>query len=201
MAHLVDEITPEEMMANVRRTYELASPEERLSGATWYIEANLFCKNLAEETNLSLETVAGITAVMSPRVEWGLNKRMATKFCHGEPVGGLPESMRKAQAILDGEPFETVHKGKAYKVRSFYGCIVDPWSDLFVVIDRHAAAVACGTHQLSDNVMSGFDAKGRYGKMAEAYRQAAEAEGVLPLVAQAVTWEAHKRLKKGMYAA
>jgi len=196
MTHIVDTISPKKMVNNIHRTYDQASEEERLSGATWYLDANTFCKNLAEDTDLSLEVVAGITAVMSPRVEWGLNKRMAIKFCNGEPVGGLPESLRKAQAILDGDPFDSVFKGNSYKVRSFYGCIVDPWSDIFVVIDRHAAAVACGTKQLADNVMSSLDSKGRYGKMAEAYRKAAEAEGIIPLVAQASTWSAHKRLKK-----
>jgi hypothetical protein len=96
--------------------------------------------------------------------------------------------------------------GQRHKVRSFYNNIFDPWSPMGdVTIDTHAVAAGLLRPLSLDDIevlhnlsgppkAAGLGVVGTYGVIADAYRRAAEARGVLPRQMQSITWEGGRGL-------
>lgn len=117
------------------------------------------------------------------------------------------KSIGKAVSIfLDGSA-ENISKqlGQEHKVRNFYNNIFEPKDPRFTTIDTHAVAAALlralggESKAVKDNFggagtndITGI--RGSYPLYFEAYKQAAEARGILPREMQSVTWEAVRGL-------
>ena len=53
--------------------YNSVSPEYRERARQWYVGANKLSQSLADQYDLSLETVAGVMASLSPQKDWYMN--------------------------------------------------------------------------------------------------------------------------------
>lgn len=144
----------------------------------WYDDARDFARALAAEHNATLETVAGIIAVLSPQLQWDRNKRLAAQVMReGWPEEGcLVRNAEKARRIWRGEDPEDVLSGP--KVTAFYRAILGDESA--VVLDGHMLnAVQFHTNKPS---------KRQYERCAAAMTEAAAYAGLPPARFQAVVW-------------
>ena len=142
---------------------------------------------MAQSFQVSLETVAGIMAALSPRRRWSDNVTATYRVLAGERVGGLSDGIGKAYAILatDGQggygPLDIL---SGPKVRAFYRAIVgDPTGD--AVIDVWAVR-AC-TRGRHDSVAPQW-----YARASAAYHSAARILGVDVHTVQATVWTVYR---------
>lgn len=184
------------MTKRILRTFDAATPNDAIEGASWYERAHELAVALSAGTNLSPEQCAGVIAALSPRCTWSANARGAVKIvaaaaaAERQPVtAGTLDNRRKAWAIAcGGDPLEVL---RGPKVRAFWANIVGDTDA--VTVDVWAARVAEGT----DNPHA---PKGkRYELIAEAYRRAADLRGISPRDMQATAWTAFRRLYGKQY--
>ena len=209
------ELTP--AARHITRAYREASQAARAYGEKWYAEAHQLARELDPE---NVERGAAVIAVLSPRVNWDLNIRLA-RAAYGMYAGvelGTPHPLAapnvlarnlrgtlyangtKAMRMLAGEAPQAVVGGP--KVTAFWHSIMDPTTGA-VVVDRHALDVACG--RVNDDTTRGLylGRKGNYERVAAMYRHAARIlskELGRPITAceiQAATWVAWREMKKG----
>lgn len=199
------------MRSNIRASYDRADAACRDFGRDWYPSTNRLVTALATAADVTVEVVAGIMAVLSPRSAWGTNvvNTAATLVeaghlaadvavdilrAHGyEPIAGvwrmdgprgLATSCAKAMAIAESENASVVTYGQ--KTLSFFHNIVDPAGSDDVTIDAWAAAVAIG-RRMSPKEMGGMTAK-HYARIADQYRIVAAELGMIASELQATCW-------------
>lgn len=178
--------------------YDAATDEQMRYGLEWYSTAHTFCVGLSERYGITLEAAAGIVAALSPRVEWGLNLRMADELVRTGDTGGIRGNVRKAQRILAGEHPSAVLGGP--KVRAFYDNVVRPTTSQEVTIDRHAIDAILGEVG-DDRSRRVLERAGAYEQAADIYRRAAALRNVPAHVMQAVCWVAWRDHKRSAVAA
>ena len=183
----------ENLISNIRAYYLLSTLNEKEQGFAWYKEARSECTRLAKLYSLSLSTVAGMLAALSPRNRWSRNVSDTEQvILLGEDAAVSTFFLNKAKAtrILCGESPLDVLSGN--KVRSFYFCIVHNCSD-DVCVDSHAYGVAVGNGErihpknISDN---------DYTKIQEAYQELSGELSLQPKQLQAITWLTYRRIHK-----
>ncbi len=179
---LVDTLSDEDLVLNILAVFEASD----LADADWYRAARTFAEGLASVHGLSLEAAAGIVAALSPTCPWDRNMVLAeTMSATGDCRHRSGDAIRKARRIRAGEAPLDVLGGR--KVRSFYGCILDPENAGLVCVDRHAYDVAVGD-VTSDAERKSLESDAGYARIADAYRRAAAKVGLLPQELQAITW-------------
>lgn len=174
-----------DMVANLLTAYDSASAADANEGSAWYSVARNFAEALVVGTALSIEQGVGIVAALSPRVQWNVNMRAAIAIVDaalsGQPqpiVAGLSTNRNKAWAIANfGWPLDILG---GQKVRSFYANIMG--DEDAVTVDVWAARAALG------DIATDRIPTGQYNAIADAYRLAADARGVSPMVMQATVW-------------
>lgn len=174
-----------DMVATILRHYDNASASDANEGAVWYAVAQRFAEALTAGTRLSLAQAAGVIAALSPRVRWLTNMHAASMIVDAalagapEPrVAGLSTNRAKAWAIAcGGEPLSILG---GQKVRAFYANIMGDENE--VTVDVWAARAALGEFA-TDRIPTG-----QYNAIADAYRIAADARNVSPMVMQATVW-------------
>jgi hypothetical protein len=188
-----------------------ANSAELQHGAQWYGDALRFCAAVAQSTGLSVSTVAGVTAALSPNNRWTQNQRDAERLCRAFSAGTLADAAalkvstfhgnkRKALRILSGESPLDVLGG--LKVRAFYGCILD--NDA-VCVDGHAYAIWLGSYVPTTKTPK-ISPK-LYASIVEAYRQAAvtinHVTGANYSAAQiqSITWSVWQRIRREVQSA
>ena len=122
---------------------------------------------------------------------------------------GTLDQITKAVRVFEDATPKTISDalGTMHKVRNFYNNIFDPSSPDYTTIDTHAVAAGLllpvgGNHEIVGQNFGGAGSasssltgsQGTYGLFQEAYKQAAEARGVLPREMQSITWEAVRGL-------
>lgn len=187
-----------------------ANAAERLKGERWYADALAFCSNVAQSTGLSISTVAGVTAALSPNNRWPRNQADAERLCrafsHGTigdaaavKVSAFNVNKDKALQILAGsEPLDVLG---GLKVRAFYDCIL---GNTAVCVDGHAYAIWLGSYvpttktpKLSPKL---------YAAIAAAYSQAAQTinsvtgSSYSAAQIQAITWTVWQRIRREVTA-
>lgn len=198
------DISFEQMIRNVTATYIGATDLERDEGMRWYEAARALARALAEThwgsgRPRDVRRAAGVIAVLSPNVSWGRNVQLATlAFKDGKASGTFSRNTDKADKILAGADPADVIGGP--KVTNFFQNILTGGENDGVTVDRHAAHIAMG-RILSDDergkllkVTKAFDG---YGRIVDAYREAAWRLGIAPAKLQAVTWTAHRNGLEG----
>ena len=167
----------------ILQRFNQASADELNAGLAWYQDAHDWCKDIATQHELSLETVVGIVAALSPACAWEKNLADALAIIqHGELaiVSTYGLNKDKALVILDGsEPLDVLG---GHKVRSFYHNILCPNDTAHVTIDRHAIRVVAETTKL--NVVPDKD----YYLIADMYKDAARELELVPCQLQAIAW-------------
>jgi hypothetical protein len=176
--------------------YFSANAAELHEGHQWYDNAREVCQHIADNTSLSLDTVVGVLAALSPNNRWDKNvadtERLIKVSQAGEDtdlikVSTYGKNKEKAIRILTGESPNAVLGG--LKVRAFYRCILG--SDA-VCIDGHAYAIWAG-ERISTTKTPSISPK-LYAAIANDYRIAAERISQIKGVelaacqVQAVTW-------------
>ena len=177
----------EDMVARILDAYDKSSASDMAEGERWYETARVTAAALSAGTNISVEQAAGVIAALSPRVRWETNVRAAAEIISAarrDPdanppnVAGYYRNVKKAWKIATGWQPENVLGGP--KVTSFYANICG--DEYPVTVDVWSARLAEG--KSNKNGPSGK----RYERIADAFRMAASARGVSPMVMQATTW-------------
>ena len=176
---------------NIISVFNIATDKEK---EDWYFIANHFCQNLSNKHSLELDKVIGIVSALSPRKEWGLNKRLAEQLILTGDCGQIKLFVNKAKDIKDkgSSENEILSILNGQKIKSFFMNIKYPDSIDNVTIDRHAIAVAIG-RTANETEQSLTDKNYKFFK--DCYVWTAEQLGIKPLLLQSTTWEAWKRLK------
>jgi len=184
-----------------------ATDLERINGAQWYNVVQNASGIMAERYGISLETVAGVIAALSPSNRWERNLRDADNLIGAYTLGGLDDALSvktstysknkaKALAILQGaEPLEALG---GLKVRAFYGCIIGQDT---VCVDGHAYAIWRGeristssTPKISPKLYAAISAD--YVKATDTINSVLGAQ-YKPFQIQAITWLIWRRLNNG----
>lgn len=181
------------------RLYDDASAGELAYGLTWYADAHAWARRLARKHGVSVSTVAGITAALSPQVQWPTNQRGTVQvLTHGRTAVGFPRQRDKALDILDGANPADVLGPRAPKTHAFYDNLWRPTESEAVTIDRHAVDAAVGMVTDDTTRRRLLERKGGYDHVADLYRELADARAVRPHVAQAVVWSVWRN-RNGRY--
>ena len=184
-----------------------ATDLEKINGAQWYNVAQNASGAMAERYGVSLETVAGVVAALSPNNRWERNLRDADNLISAYTLGGLDDALSvkastygknktKALAILQGaEPLDALG---GLKVRAFYGCII---GENAVCVDGHAYAIWRGeristssTPKISPKLYAAISAD--YAKATDTVNSVLGGQ-YKPFQIQAITWLAWRRLNNG----
>lgn len=188
------DLTP---FASILHWFSVASEEDKLSGLTWYSEANLFAQYLASQYHLDVITTAHLIAVFSPQLGWGENQRRVEKFIviyknKGNIYKsglGFHANIRKAVEIIKGN----LDALSGQKVTAFAHCIFKNGLTERVCVDRHAKRIA---NFYTENTPSA-----KQYLALEAVFQLATLEinrqlhtHYTPAQVQAITWVAYRRI-------
>lgn len=172
--------------ARVKACYIRANREIISRGLNWYQNAHVFCKEVAHNTGLTVETVAMVVSALSPAVSWELNKIQAEQMCNafrdGLPLESVTTSTYennrlKAWDILHGKKRITVKSPKTY---AFYrnlmldvnSVTVDRWM-LRVMFNRPLKSLTALKYRQCETIL----------------RDAAKDLDLKPFQLQAITWE------------
>lgn len=177
----------EDMVARILDAYDKSSASDMAEGERWYETARITAEALSAGTLISPKNAAGVIAALSPRVRWPSNVRAAAEIISAarrdpdaDPpnVAGYYANVKKAWKIATGWSAENVLGGP--KVKSFYSNICGDEDS--VTVDVWAARLAEGCSNKNG------PAGKRYETIANAYRMAASARSVSPMIMQATTW-------------
>jgi hypothetical protein len=176
--------------ARIKACYIRANRDVISKGLNWYQNAHVFCKEVAHNTGLKVDTVAMVVSALSPVVSWELNKIQAEQMCNayrdGLPLDSVITSTYennrlKAWDILHGRKVITVKSPKTY---AFYkNLMLDIDS---VTIDRWILRVMFNRPIKSLTAL-------RYRQCEEIFKQVANDLDLKPLQLQAITWEQIRR--------
>jgi hypothetical protein len=179
------EVNMDALITRILAAFDSASAADMAEGERWYETARATAEALAAGTLLTIEHAAGVIAALSPRVRWETNVAAAATMIATAgrsvvmpSVAGYNRNCEKAWAIANGADPAEILGGP--KVTSFYANICG--DENAVTIDVWAARAAEGESNV--NAPSG----NRYRELAEAYRLAARARNVSPMVMQATVW-------------
>jgi len=164
---------------SIKREFDLS---ENVSD--FYANANLWCRQLAEEAGTDAVTAIGIVAALSPLKSWENNKQLAQRVLLEKIYTGHTKlQMGKAVQILSSSgpsEIESILHGE--KTTNFFRNILFYKSKTDVTIDRHAVNLA-----LNGLVYTGLGVSAyQFFKMC--YVIAAEEVNVTPLSLQATVW-------------
>lgn len=175
-----------------------ATAEDLAAGIEWYNKARRAAVVIAEGTDLSADTVAGVIAALSPRNQWATNLAWTAQVVEDYNNGAIhPPNVHtrvmrsQAWRIVNGE--QPLHVLNGPKVRAFYLNITG--DENAVTVDVWAARLAEGTftphptkRTLRDWAAEPAPQGNRYDLIARAYREAAALLGHTPREVQAATW-------------
>lgn len=190
-------IPPQEtMVENICRIYAQATEFDMKSGLDWYVRTREYIQEQANKFGYPLENSVGAYAVISPSLNKELNDRQLVTAMTVHSLGlsleyasigvyGMPNK-RKAMRCLDGD----LSAVGGDKVTRFYRNILGI-GDMDVTVDRWALRIALHDETIQDT--QGLT-KTQYKEVHDAYVQASEGLGLLPLQTQAVTWEVWRNL-------
>ena len=175
----------DDMVARILNAYDRASASDMADGERWYETARITADALAAGTGLTTEQAAGVIAALSPRVRWETNVKAAAMIIAAARrtsvrpyVAGYSANIEKAWKIANGGDPEKILGGP--KVTSFFANICG--DEESVTCDVWAARAAEG-------VSNKYAPSGkRYTLLANAYRMAASARDVSPMIMQATVW-------------
>jgi hypothetical protein len=175
-----------------RELLEQSDADEIKRGREWYGSAKKEIEKLAADTLQSLETCAGVVAVLSPMVEWSVNLKAARRFVKskGKVRGaGFAGNYRKARSVLKGDL--SVIRGP--KVSRFYETLLDP-SYPEPVIDTQMIAAFYKGKAYRDDFKVVSQSEKRLEPIRQAVKDLAAERGEKVGAVQAQIWITFKRL-------
>jgi len=200
---MLDDVEIECYASNILARYDRTDEVLRAAGRGWYAAANLDCGRLAARYGLTLEQVAGAAAAISPGMKWELVLhyverlilKRGRKLDFNVPTYSLLFVNRARQCLKGKDQPSEILGGP--KVTAFYTLLCNPRDAWNVCVDGHAFNIAKGKRTPIRGAGS-EDGKSltdrRYKLVAEAYRRAAAARGIIAHQMQASTWVAHRAI-------
>jgi len=164
---------PEVAINTYASILQSATPEQREQARAWYPAARLQAVGLSIATGWTLEKSAAVIAAYSPRVSWAHNVRLAWNHALGREVRCLGASKRRA-ANAARLGFDGL--GKGLKVNAFARNIAG-------ISD----SVTIDTWMLRPFGLKAAN-KSNYRTLANAVRELACREGMVPSEMQALLW-------------
>tara|TARA_R100000935_G_C2743496_1_gene126851 strand:- start:19 stop:642 length:624 start_codon:yes stop_codon:yes gene_type:complete len=193
--------------------YDMAMQSEIHDGVTWYANAHTIATNIAANTGLSVVTVCGVMAAISPNNKWYKNCLDAENMCDVYSSGGDPMTVKvscynkmkaKANAILElGEnanydSIMSILNGR--KIQCFFTCIyLHDTNQSIVCIDGHARNIVYRERLNLTDAKLTIGVK-EYRNLTKCYIAATKkinkehGTDYLPYQIQAITWCAWRRL-------
>ena len=185
------------MVFHLLGRYEQATPAEQLSGTAWYDDAHALAGTLAKRYRFTLRQTAAAIAVLSPRVDWEHNKRLAERACELYRLGNPPDALdaignsaRRAWIALSGDLSDVNRTHRTLKVHNFYRSVMLDHGA--VCVDRHALRAACGYD--TPAITNGGMTDACYVAVASAFTRAARMVAEPSYVFQAITWVVQRRI-------
>lgn len=164
------------MVDRFARHLRAASVQMWIEGREWYDAAYRLVTELAERYQVTREVAAGVVAVVSPRVHWKHNVRLAHAILGNTYERGcFRANVEKALDIVAGADPLTVLSGP--KVRAFYAAILG--TSTAPVIDSWMTCAIGFTGAVTDKV---------YSKVSLALQEAAGRFDLPAHHAQAIIW-------------
>ena len=193
-------------MTNILAIFNMATPEEKMSGGAWYTYNHNQLREISRTLNFSFDAVVDATAALSPGIRWESNLKGIQiltfaiandkNLANVSGVAGYRRNIDKAAAILladkRNEPFRHILSGP--KVTAFSDNLRngDRLGDDKVTIDVHAYSVAVG-YRYTVQTMPHISNRERAAIIA-AYRMVAGIVGLTATQVQAITWVVWKRI-------
>ena len=186
---------------NIKTIYELATPEERKHGFTWYKIANIECLKIANKFEMPLYIVVGVVAALSPNNKWDRNitngHDLIEAFINGDHMESVKVSTyhkmkEKAWHILESMPDyeETKQQLNGQKIVCFFENIM---GEDTCTIDGHARNIYYGERIGLTNDKTNIGKK-EYQFLQSEYKKLANEYGMKAYEMQAITWVAWRRL-------
>lgn len=188
-----------ELTRNLLKLYRHATTADIEEGLAWYPLAQGIVRQWAGHYRFSLDTVACVTAALSPQLAWDRNLIIADDVLAGRmpSVGGvLHSNLRKAERLRDSdyksEAGHTLYARMAEqfpqgpKVTNFAGNLAGNMS--FVTVDTHGIQAA-----LNDPLATVTLKWQPYLVFAECYMRAADTVKRSAAEFQAIVWHSWKR--------
>jgi len=186
---------------NIKTIYELATPEERKHGFTWYKIANIECLKIADKFEMPLYIVVGVVAALSPNNKWDRNitnsHDLIEAFINGDHMESVKVSTyhkmkEKAWCILESMPDyeETKRQLNGQKIVCFFENIM---GEDTCTIDGHARNIYYGERIGLTNDKTNIGKK-EYQFLQSEYKKLANQYGIKAYEMQAITWVAWRRL-------
>ena len=187
----------ESAVRNITAVFSGATAEEWKTGKIWYRDAHTFAQGLSYDTDIPLDVVCHVIAVLSPSCNWNRNKADAEavcwEFCKTEDViktrvSTYGPNLAKARLILGSWKADTRWDNilSGPKVTAFAANLLDPTDPFNVTLDTHGIAIAMGWHFTVSSVPElRPDVLERYRR---AYRLVAREQGLVPCELQAIVW-------------
>lgn len=188
---------------NIKAVFLLSTAQEKIDGARWYSSANEIAMSLAVEYGLTLQTVAGVIASLSPRNKWSRNvidaENLIETFVRDPEsavnikVCTFGKNKEKALNILKAdqdfytENVRDILKGP--KLIEFFNCILHVED---VCIDGHAYCIFNGSRtSLKDVPAIGVKLRA---EIKSDFKKAAAKFKISPAEMQAITWVTWRRI-------
>ena len=183
----------------ILKVYKSATADEVKHGMKWYAIAKRDSTKVAKEFGISINTVVGVVAALSPNLGWGINIKAARIlvecFANGGAmddviVSAYPQNKLKAWDMLEQKMVRKkaiMAKLNGPKTTAFFANILG--IDV-VTVDGHAKNIHDGIRRVLKNNNVGVR---EYGIIANAYIEAAKAVGIKGFQMQAITWVAWRR--------
>ncbi len=189
-----------DMRSNIWSLLMCASDQEIHEGMHFYEGANGLCRLLSSIYGVTIESVCGLYAALSPLNTWDTNVdnviHILRHVIRSEPFIGVNTTHRnrdKAFRIIKGEDPLSVLRGD--KVRSFYRAMVDPSNVDHYPIDRHLINAALGTKVTKNTELRGIVTP-NYQKVESVYRDLGKREGIGNRLAS-IIWFVQRRVERG----
>ncbi len=181
-----------------RTIIEQADTEETRNGLTWYDRAHAKVHSIAIQNNIEPARVAGIIAVLSPKVEWHLNLKAAENIIKNKSkargISGFNCNVKKALKVLHGD----LNVIQGPKVEPFFRTLLNPLHNE-PVIDSHMVAAFYTERTLQTKDIQKIAGTRRRNKLIGAVETLAKENNWSVAQTQAVIWVTYKRLS-GPYA-
>lgn len=166
------------------RTWRACKRESLKSdAAAWYPRANQWAHETARTLGVPPTLIVDLIAVLSPGVQWEVNKRDAidvVRWGKKHRPATWRVGREKAFALLDGYSFDDlVSEQSSPKVWNFRNNIADPRRTEYVTVDRWIARYHGYGERFTYN---------QYQDIAGQYIHAARNLGLVPNVLQAYIW-------------
>jgi hypothetical protein len=180
-----------EIESNLLTVYSQATAAEAAEGRQWYRSAYAQMLAWSKFYGPSVETVAAMTAAISPQCDWPTNLKIAEQLLMGIPTvggGAIRRNVDIARRILIAEATDVRdYFADAPKVEAFAANLAGDFHR--VTVDTHG-----GQAGLNDPQAVLYLSRPKFDIFADCYTTVAYEVGELPADFQAVCWVVWKRL-------